>query len=59
MILKEGYDAHEPQNIAQYWYDDRKPAQWWAFWAALAIFVFVVTQVIEGAIQCYKAYHPT
>lgn len=59
IILKEEYDAHEPQNMIQYWYDYRKPAQWWAFWIAVLVFIFGVTQVIEGAIQCYKAYYPS
>jgi len=59
IILKEEYDAHEPQNVIQYWYDYRKPAQWWAFWIAVLVFIFGITQVIEGAIQCYKAYYPS
>ncbi|KIW10602.1 hypothetical protein PV08_11566 [Exophiala spinifera] len=59
VILKEEYDAHEPQSVMQYWYDYRKPAQWWTFWIAVLVFIFGVTQVIEGAIQCYKAYHPS
>jgi len=59
IVLKEEYDAHEPQSIKEYWYDHRKPAQWWAFWVAVAVFIFGITQVVEGAIQCYKVYHPT
>jgi hypothetical protein len=59
IILKEEYDAHEPQSIKEYWYDYRKPAQWWAFWVAAAVFIFGITQVVEGGIQCYKAYYPS
>jgi hypothetical protein len=57
VILKEEYDAHEPRNLTQYWHDYRKPAQWWALWVAVVVFIFGLSQVIEGAIQCYKAYH--
>jgi len=59
IVLKEEYDAHTPQNIKECWHDYRKPAQWWAFWVAVFVFIFALSQVVEGAIQCYKAYHPS
>lgn len=59
IILKEAYDDHEPQGIVQFWRDDRKSFQWWAFWVALVVFIFAVIQCVEGALQVYKAYHPS
>ena|SRR2546421_10623471 len=57
--LKDEYDSHKPQSLRQRWYDRRNPTQWWAFYIATLVFVFGVAQVVEGAIQCYKAYRPS
>jgi hypothetical protein len=55
-ITKEEYDVREPRTFTQYWHDYRRLAQWWAFWVAVTVLTFGVSQV-EGKIQCYKACH--
>lgn len=59
MILKETYDEHEPQDLREFWLDDRKSVQWWAFWIAFVVFLIALIQCVEGALQVYKAYHPS
>ncbi|KAI9796346.1 MAG: hypothetical protein M1833_006351 [Piccolia ochrophora] len=59
IMIKETYDDHEPRGLVQFWRDDRKTAQWWTFWIAIAVFFFAVVQCTVGALQVYKAYHPS
>jgi hypothetical protein len=59
VILKEVFDDHEPRGIRQFWRDDRNSVQWWTFWIALLVFLIAIVQCIEGALQVYKAYHPS
>lgn len=63
-ILKEAFDDAEPKSVKQWWRDKRKPVQWYNFWLAIALIVgltvfFGLIQSIEGALQVYKAYHPS
>ena len=62
-ILKQAYDESEPTTIFQWWFDWRKRERWATFWVALLILFltifFGIIQSIEGALQVYKAYHPT
>jgi hypothetical protein len=50
-------------SILQFWYDRRNKVQWYTFWIAVLILCLTVffglVQSIEGALQVYKAYHPT
>lgn len=63
VTLKELYEQPRPTSIWQFWYDDRNKVQWYTFWiAALVLFLtifFGLVSSIEGAMQVYKAYHPT
>ena len=63
IILKQVFDEAEPGTISQWWYDRRKRVQWYTFWVAavvLALTIFFgLVQSIEGALQVYKAYHPS
>ena len=62
-MLKQAYDESEPRNIYQWWNDGRNSVQWATFWVAavvLALTIFFgMVQSVEGAIQVYKAYHPS
>ncbi|KAK5207546.1 hypothetical protein LTR41_006590 [Exophiala xenobiotica] len=58
ICVKDTYDAHEPETFMQSCRDYRKPARRWGFIIAGLLFVFGMAQVIEGAIQVYKSYHP-
>jgi hypothetical protein len=62
-ILKQVFDEAEPATLSQWWYDRRKGPQWYTFWVAVAVLVLTVffgfVQSIEGALQVYKAYHPS
>ncbi|EME79502.1 uncharacterized protein MYCFIDRAFT_110781, partial [Pseudocercospora fijiensis CIRAD86] len=62
-ILKQVFDEAEPSTLSQWWYDRRKGPQWYTFWVAVAVLIltvfFGVIQSIEGALQVYKAYHPS
>ncbi|MCJ1372179.1 hypothetical protein MMC20_003401 [Loxospora ochrophaea] len=62
-ILKQAYDTSEPKTVRQWWLDRRRRVQWATFWVAalvLALTVFFgLIQSIEGALQVYKAYHPS
>jgi hypothetical protein len=63
VILKEVFDESRPSTLAQWWWDRRNGVQWYTFWVAvLVLFLtifFGMVQSIEGALQVYKAYHPT
>lgn len=63
VVLKQVFDEAEPSTMKQWWNDRRKRVQWYTFWVAalvlgLTIF-FGLIQCIEGAMQVYKAYHPS
>jgi hypothetical protein len=63
IMLKQAFDQSRPANISQWWFDRRNGVQWYTFWVAiwvlfLTIF-FGMVQSIEGALQVYKAYHPS
>jgi len=61
--LKERFDQPKPTSISQFWYDRRNRPQWYTFWIAVMVLcltvLFGLVQSIEGALQVYKAYHPT
>lgn len=62
-ILKMTYDELEPDSVTHFWRDKRRPVQWATFWVAVLVLILTVffgtVQCIEGAIQVYKAYHPS
>jgi hypothetical protein len=63
MTLKAKFEEPRHASIGNLWWDDRKKVPWYTFWIAvlalgLTVF-FGLVQSIEGAIQVYKAYHPT
>lgn len=62
-ILKATFDGMEPATAFHFWLDKRRPMQWATFWVAVLVFCltvfFGIVQSIEGALQAYKAYHPT
>ena len=62
VVLKQTYDDATPRTVKQWWFDRRNGAQWYPFWIALMVFVVAtflgLIQVIEGALQAYKAYYP-
>ncbi|RYN49775.1 hypothetical protein AA0114_g6283 [Alternaria tenuissima] len=63
LSLKEKFDQPKPTSISQFWYDRRNRSQWYTFWIAVTVLCltifFGLVQSIEGALQVYKAYHPT
>lgn len=63
IMLKQTYDQSQPATIWQWWYDRRNRVQWYTFWVAAVVLTltifFGMVQSIEGALQVYKAYHPT
>lgn len=63
VILKHVFDEAEPNSWSQWWYDRRKGVQRYPFLvAAVALaltVVFGLIQCLEGALQVYKAYHPS
>lgn len=63
VILKETFDESRPSTLSQWWCDRRNGVQWYTFWVAILVLFltifFGVVQSIEGALQVYKAYHPT
>jgi hypothetical protein len=64
VMLKQVFDEADPKTVRQWWSDRRKPVQWFNFWFAVALLVgltvfFGLVWSIEGAIQVYKAYHPS
>lgn len=63
IILKRAFDQSRPATISQWWYDRRNGVQWYTFWVAVIVLFltifFGIVQSIEGALQVYKAFHPT
>ncbi|KAH7308858.1 hypothetical protein BKA65DRAFT_559725 [Rhexocercosporidium sp. MPI-PUGE-AT-0058] len=63
IILKQAFDQSRPATISQWWYDRRNGVQWYTFWIAVVVLFltifFGMVQSIEGALQVYKAFHPT
>ncbi|PQE09712.1 fad-type 2 protein [Rutstroemia sp. NJR-2017a BBW] len=60
VILKGAFDECQPQTFSQLWNDRREGTQWYALWVAIGITLFFgLIQSIEGAVQVYKAYHPS
>lgn len=59
IIVKEVFDEHQPRSVLQAWRDNRNPVQWWTFWIAIVVFLLTVLACVEGALQVYKAYHPS
>jgi hypothetical protein len=58
--LKLVYDQAKPRTVRQWWNDRREGSQWYALWVVLGFTVFFgLVQSIEGALQVYKAYHPS
>ncbi|KAH7085946.1 hypothetical protein BKA63DRAFT_529471 [Paraphoma chrysanthemicola] len=63
IILKQAFDESRPAKLSQWWYDRRDGYLWYTFWVAVFVLFLTVffgmVQSIEGALQVYKAYHPT
>ncbi|KAI0539604.1 hypothetical protein GGR58DRAFT_228102 [Xylaria digitata] len=63
IILKQVYDDATPRTIQQWWHDRRNGERWFIFWVAVLVLMITIVlgliQCIEGALQVYKAYHPT
>jgi hypothetical protein len=63
VILKQVFDEAEPSSLSQLRCDRRKRVQWYTFWVALLVLAltifFGLVQCVEGALQVYKAYHPS
>jgi hypothetical protein len=63
IILKQAFDESRPANISEWWYDRRNGVQWYTFWIAVVVLLltifFGMVQSIEGALQAYKAFHPS
>ena len=63
VILKQAFDQSRPATLSQWWHDRRNGVQWYTFWVAIVVLFltifFGMVQSIEGALQVYKAYHPT
>lgn len=58
--LKLKYDQAKPRTLRQWWNDRREGSPWYALWVMLGFTVFFgLVQSIEGALQVYKAYHPS
>jgi hypothetical protein len=63
VILKQVFDETRPSTLSQWWSDRCNGVQWYAFWVAILVLaltiVFGFVQCVEGALQVYKAFHPT
>ena len=59
IIAREAFDLSQPRGLVQFWRDDRNKVQWWTFWVAITVFLLTLIGVVEGALQVYKAYHPS
>ena len=63
VLLKQSFDQSRPATLSQWWHDRRNGVQWYTFWVAILVLFltifFGMVQSIEGALQVYKAYHPS
>ncbi|KAF2685469.1 hypothetical protein K458DRAFT_417520 [Lentithecium fluviatile CBS 122367] len=63
IILKQAFDEARPVEISQWWHDRRNGYQWYTFWVAVFVLFltvfFGIVQSVEGALQVWKAFHPT
>jgi hypothetical protein len=61
VILQQTFDDDSSPKTMMQWIRDRRNAvQWYSFWTAVLLTIFFgLVQSIEGALQVYKAYHPT
>ncbi|KAH0592188.1 hypothetical protein MHUMG1_10044 [Metarhizium humberi] len=63
IILKQAFDQSRPATISQWWWDRRNGVQWYTFWVAIVVLFltifFGMAQSVEGALQVYKAFHPS
>ncbi|KAH7064189.1 hypothetical protein BKA63DRAFT_427917 [Paraphoma chrysanthemicola] len=63
VMLKQAFDQSRPATMSQWWFDRRNGVQWYTFWVAVLVLIltifFGMVQSIEGALQVYKAYHPS
>ena len=63
VILKQVFDQAHPGTLSQWWFDRRNGVQWYTFWVAILVMTltnfFGLVQSIEGALQAYKAFHPS
>lgn len=63
ILLKQAFDQSRPATLSQWWHDRRNGVQWYTFWVAVVVLFltifFGIVQSVEGALQVYKAYHPT
>ncbi|KZM21243.1 uncharacterized protein EKO05_0011540 [Ascochyta rabiei] len=63
VILKQAFDQSRPSTILQWWHDRRNGVQWYTFWVTIIVLCltifFGLVQSIGGALQVYKAFHPT
>lgn len=63
MVLKQAYDDATPKTLGQpeWWHDRRNGVQWYTFWVAILVLIITTllgfVQMVEGAIQVYKAYY--
>jgi hypothetical protein len=63
VILKQVFDEARPRTLSQWWFDRRNGVQWYTFWVAILVLTLTIffgfAQCVEGALQAYKAFHPT
>ncbi|KAH7348121.1 hypothetical protein BKA66DRAFT_477358 [Pyrenochaeta sp. MPI-SDFR-AT-0127] len=63
VALQKVFNEPHQTSIFQQWRDKRNSTQWYTFWIAVVVLCFTLffgfVQSIEGAIQVYKAYHPS
>ncbi|KAI1627112.1 hypothetical protein EDD37DRAFT_691533 [Exophiala viscosa] len=63
VVLKQTFDESRPTTLSQWWCDRRNGVQWYTFWVAILVLLLTVffglIQCLEGALQVYKAYHPS
>lgn len=63
IVLKQAFDQSRPSTLSQWWHDRRNGVQWYTFWVAILVLFltifFGLVQSIEGALQVYKAFHPS
>jgi len=63
ILLAQAFDQSRPATLSQWWHDRRNGVQWYTFWVAIVVLFltifFGMVQSVEGALQVYKAYHPS